>query len=39
MPQLKKHPRENGVTLSGKNMFGTWIEAVAEKKEEKKIDE
>ncbi len=30
MPQLKKHPRENGVTLSGKNMFGTWIEAVAD---------
>jgi len=30
MPQLKKHPRENGVTLSGKNMFGTWIESVPE---------
>jgi len=30
MPQLKKHPRENGVTLSGKNMFGTWIETVAD---------
>ena len=30
MPQLKKHPRENGVTLSGKNMFGTWIEPVAD---------
>ena len=30
MPQLKKHPRENGVTLSGKNMFGTWVEAVAD---------
>jgi len=28
MPQLKKHPRENGVTLSGKNMFGTWIESI-----------
>ena len=28
MPQLKKHPRHNGVTLSGKNMFGTWMESV-----------
>ena len=30
MPQLKRHPRANGVTLSGKNMFGTWIEPVSD---------
>ena len=30
MPQMKKHPRENGVTLSGKNMFGTWLGEVAD---------
>ena len=31
MPLLKRHPLNNGngVTLSGKNMFGTWIEDVA----------
>ena len=31
MPLLKRHPLNNGngVTLSGKNMFGTWIEPVA----------
>jgi len=30
MPLLKRHPLNNGngVTLSGKNMFGTWIEPV-----------
>ncbi|KAA0002402.1 MAG: DUF362 domain-containing protein, partial [Thermoplasmata archaeon] len=28
MPLLKMHPINNGVTLSGKNMFGTWIEPV-----------
>jgi len=28
MPLLKKHPINNGVTLSGKNMFGTFIESV-----------
>jgi hypothetical protein len=30
MPQMKKHPRENGVTLSGKNMFGTWMDEIAD---------
>jgi uncharacterized protein (DUF362 family) len=30
MPQMKKHPRENGVTLSGKNMFGTWLGEIAD---------
>lgn len=30
MPLLKMHPINNGVTLAGKNMFGTWIEAVDE---------
>jgi len=30
VPLLKKHPINNGVTLSGKNMFGTWIEAVSD---------
>ena len=29
MPLLKRHPIENGVTLSGKNFFGSWIEEVA----------
>ena len=29
MPILKRHPIDNGVTLSGKNFFGTWIEPVA----------
>ena len=31
IPLLKRHPLNNGngVTLSGKNMFGTWIEDVA----------
>ena len=28
MPILKRHPIENGVTLSGKNFFGTWMESV-----------
>jgi uncharacterized protein (DUF362 family) len=28
MPLLKRHPIETGVTLSGKNLFGTWIENV-----------
>ena len=28
MPILKMHPINHGVTLSGKNMFGTWIEPV-----------
>jgi len=27
-PLLKMHPINNGVTLSGKNMFGTWMEPV-----------
>jgi hypothetical protein len=30
MPLLKKHPIQNGVTLSGKNLFGTFIERVAD---------
>lgn len=30
MPLLKQHPINNGVTLSGKNMFGTFIEPVAD---------
>ena len=29
MPLMKKHPIQNGVTLSGKNFFGSWIEDVA----------
>ncbi|MFW6122183.1 MAG: Ig-like domain-containing protein, partial [Petrotogales bacterium] len=29
-PLLKRHPINNGVTLSGKNFFGTWIEPVAD---------
>ena len=28
MPLLKQHPINNGVTLSGKNLFGTFIEPV-----------
>ena len=28
MPLLKMHPINNGVTLSGKNFFGSWIESV-----------
>ena len=28
MPLLKRHPIDFGVTLSGKNLFGTWIEPV-----------
>lgn len=28
MPLLKRHPINNGITLSGKNMFGTFIEPV-----------
>jgi len=28
-PILKRHPIDWGVTLSGKNFFGTWIEGVA----------
>jgi hypothetical protein len=28
MPLLKRHPINNGVTLSGKNLFGTWMEPV-----------
>ena len=30
MPLLKRHPIDNGVTLSGKNLFGTWIEPVVD---------
>jgi hypothetical protein len=30
MPIMKRHPIQNGVTLSGKNFFGTFIEAVYE---------
>jgi len=30
MPLLKRHPIDYGVTFSGKNFFGTWIESVAE---------
>lgn len=30
MPLLKMHPINNGVTLAGKNMFGTWIEEVSD---------
>ena len=29
MPIMKRHPIQNGVTLSGKNFFGTFIEDVA----------
>jgi hypothetical protein len=28
MPILKRHPIDYGVTLSGKNLFGTWIENI-----------
>lgn len=28
MPLLKRHPINYGVTLSGKNLFGTWMEPV-----------
>jgi len=28
MPILKRHPIDYGVTLSGKNLFGSWIEQV-----------
>ena len=28
MPILKRHPIQQGVTFSGKNFFGTWIEPV-----------
>lgn len=30
MPLLKQHPINNGVTLSGKNLFGTFIEPVVD---------
>jgi hypothetical protein len=30
MPIMKRHPIQNGVTLSGKNFFGTFIEDVVE---------
>ena len=30
MPILKRHPINQGVTLSGKNFFGTWIEKVSD---------
>jgi hypothetical protein len=30
MPLLKRHPIDWGVTLSGKNFFGTWIEEVSD---------
>lgn len=30
MPLLKMHPINNGVTLSGKNFFGSWIEEVSD---------
>jgi hypothetical protein len=29
MPLLKRHPINTGVTLAGKNFFGTWMEDVA----------
>jgi len=29
MPIMKRHPIQNGVTLSGKNFFGSWVETVA----------
>ncbi len=29
MPILKRHPINTGVTLSGKNFFGTWMELVS----------
>jgi hypothetical protein len=30
MPILKRHPIQQGITLSGKNFFGTWIEPVGD---------
>jgi hypothetical protein len=30
MPLLKRHPNQYGVTLSAKNMFGTWIESISD---------
>jgi len=30
MPLLKKHPVNNGITLSGKNLYGSFIEPVAD---------
>ncbi len=30
MPLLKRHPINYGITLSGKNFFGTWIEPVVD---------
>jgi hypothetical protein len=30
MPMLKRHPIQMGVTLSGKNFFGTWMEPVVD---------
>lgn len=30
MPILKRHPINTGVTLSGKNFFGTWMEPVVD---------
>ncbi len=30
MPLLKKHPIQNGVTLSGKNLYGSFIERVSD---------
>jgi len=30
MPLLKMHPINNGVTLSGKNFFGSWMEEVSD---------
>lgn len=30
MPILKRHPIQQGVTFSGKNFFGTWIESVGD---------
>jgi len=30
MPLLKRHPIQDGITLSGKNFFGTWIEPVVD---------
>jgi hypothetical protein len=29
MPLLKRHPLNSGVTLAGKNLFGTWMESVS----------
>jgi len=30
MPMLKRHPIQMGVTLSGKNFFGSWMEPVSD---------